>query len=224
LNFEHLKLIRNSNFEIRISLLFFFACLTLPACGPDYNKIANRLREQTMQQESQIKDLQEKLAARDVIVRQLQDQVDLKTPRVATLPDDRLADMFTAAKLEIRPQTDSWRIDASNELSAFRVFIRTLAADNTNIPATGTLTIEAFELPPDPAEPRRLGTWTFTPAEMKKNWYPSFNLNQFALNCPWTTPPTTPDILFKATFLDALTGKAIEAHLNKKIKLPAPPV
>ncbi|MCL2648605.1 MAG: hypothetical protein FWD61_16640 [Phycisphaerales bacterium] len=216
-------MIRISNFEFRILLIVLFACGVLSACGPDYNQIANRLREQNMSQEKQIKDLQGTLAARDVTVRQLQDQVDLRTPRIPTLPDNRLNELFTAAKLEIRPQTDSWQIDASKNLTAFRVFIRTFSDDDTNIPATGTLTIEAFELPAAPAQPRRLGTWTFTPAEMKKNWYSGFGLNQFAFNCPWTapaTPPTTTDILFKATFLDALTGKALEAHLNKKITLP----
>ena len=89
-----------------------------------------------------------------------------------------------------------------------------------NIPATGDLTIEAFELAPPPQPPTRLGTWKFSAAELKKNYYNGFGLNQFAVNCPWTQPPTSPDITFRLTFRDALTGRLLETHLYKKVTLP----
>jgi hypothetical protein len=195
----------------------------LPACGPNMNAIANRLREQTIKQDREIADLKEKLASRDATVAQLQGQVDARLPRVETLPADRLNVLFTAAKLQIRPQTDSWEFESGKGLAGFRVFFRTLAEDGTIIPATGELEVEAFELGKAPAAPRRLGTWKFTAAELKKSWYSGMGLNQFAVNCPWdkgSGPPTARDVAFRLHFTDALTGRVLDANLDKKVTLP----
>jgi hypothetical protein len=192
----------------------------IAGCGPDYNAVANQLRMQTIQQQRQISDLQAKLTASDAAVKQLQAEADNKLPRVATLPDERLAAMYTAARIEILPQTDSWEFQSGKGLAGFRVHFRTLTDDGMNIPATGDVTIEAFELAPAPAQPQRLGTWTFSAAQIKKCWYSGLGLNQFACNCPWTKPPTSADVTFRMTFRDALTGRVLEAHLDKKVTLP----
>jgi len=198
--------------------------MLLAACGPDLNSVANRLREQTMQQDREIADLKDKLARSDAAVKDLQSKLESRYPPLQTLPQSRLNELYTAAKLDLRKQTDSWAISPSATPNGFRVFFRTLAEDGTNIPATGNVLIEAFELPPAPAEPKRIGTWTFSPADLKKNWYAGFGLNQFAVNCPWQAPPTAPDISFRMHFTDALTGRTLEARLDKKITLqPAPP-
>jgi hypothetical protein len=187
------------------------------------NAVANRLREQTIKQGREIADLKEKLASRDTTVAQLQGQLDARLPRVETLPADRLNALFTVAKLQIRPQTDSWEFDAGKGLAGFRVFFRTLADDGTILPATGDLQVEAFELGAAPAPPRRLGTWKFTAAQLKKSWYGGMGLNQFAVNCPWETgvgPPTARDVSFRVRFTDALTGRMFEATMDKKVTLP----
>lgn len=196
------------------------AVLGLASCGPDLNPVANRLREQTLRQDREIADLKDKLALRETALKQSQEELDRRLPRVETLPETRLADLFTAAKIEIRPQTDSWDMGTGKGLTGFRVFFRTLTEDGSNIPLTGRVTIEAFELAAAPADPRRLGTWTFSPAEMKKNWYGGLGLNQFACNCPWEKPPNGADVAFRLSFRDALTGRVIEAHLDKKVTLP----
>jgi hypothetical protein len=200
-------------------------CLSLVACGPDMNAVANRLREQNITQEKQIGTLQEQVKERDARVAQLQGEVDGKTPRVQTLPDDRLAELFLPAKVEIRPQTDSWDFGGdggpdTGKLLGFRVFVRTLTAEGQIIPATGKLEIEAFALPKAPEAPERVGTWTFTALYMKKNWYDSLGLHQFAFNCPWEKPPTSAAISFRVTFTDALTGRVLTAQLDKNVTLP----
>ena len=194
------------------------ALLALAGCGPNYSQVADRLRRQTIEQEAQIKDLNQKVATRDAAIADLQAKLDGSRPTLPTLPADRLANLITATRLEIRNNTDTNDPDGKG-LSGFRVFVRTISDNGEILPATGTLNIEAFELPPAPAAPRRLGTWTFTPADMKKNWYSAFNSNYFALNCPWTSPPTIDSVIFKARFTDALTGRTLEAELSKKITL-----
>lgn len=187
--------------------------LGLTACGPDYNAIANRLRKENIAQKSELASLQDQLKNRDATIRDLQTKAGANA--LPTLPPERLAQVFTAAHLEIRSQTDS--ADLGDNQHGFRIFLRTYADDGQTIPAAGTLTIEAFELPAAPAEPRRLGTWTFTPQDMKKNWFTGLGTNHFALSCPWTSPPTLQEITFKAHLQDALTGQTLEAQLTKKI-------
>jgi len=188
--------------------------------GPDMNAVANRLRQENLEQKRQIGDLQDKLKNRDATIEDLQRHFATNTPPLPTLPPERLADVFTAARLEIQGQTDS--ADLADGKRGFRVFIRTYADDGQIVPAAGTLTIEAFELPAAPAVPRRIGTWTFTPQEMKKNWYTGLGLNHFALNCPWTSPPALANITFKVRLNDALTGLTLEAQLDKKMSLVVP--
>jgi hypothetical protein len=192
----------------------------LPACGPDMNAVANRLREQTIKQDREIADLKAKLARSEATATQMRGQLDARYPRVDTLPQARLDALYTPVKVQIRPATDSWEFENGKGLAGFRVYFRTLAEDGTILPATGDVQIEALELPPAPAPPRRLGTWNFTAADVKKAWYSGMGLNQFALNCPWQTPPAAADVTFRLRFTDALTGRVLEAKLDKKVTLP----
>jgi hypothetical protein len=193
--------------------------MSLPACGPDMNAVANRLREKTIQQDRELAGLKDKVTRRDATIAQLQGQLDARFPRVDTLPAERLNTLFTAAKLQIRPQTDSWEFKAGEGLTGFRVFFRTLTEDGTNIPATGELEIQVLQIAPAPANPR-LGTWKFSAAELKKSWYAGLGTNYFAVNCPWQTPPSSRDVHFHLRFTDALTGAVLEASMDKKITLP----
>lgn len=193
--------------------------LLLAACGPDYARIDNDLRHQLAAKDAQLADAKGKLANRDAQVTDLQSQLAGKYPPLATLPPDRLAQLFTAAKIDIRGNTDAWELGGKG-ISGFRIFIRTLSDDDQIITAAGTLTLEAFELPPSPAQPVRVGTWTFSPEDMKKNWYTGFGSDYFAFNCPWTAAPTEKTITFTAHFTDALTGRHLDATMTKTIKLP----
>jgi hypothetical protein len=195
--------------------------LGLAACGPNYSQVADELRHRNIKLTADLHAAQSQLRDRDATIAQLREQLQGNAPRIETLPDARLADLFTVSRLEIRPQTNSWEFDTGKGLQGFRVFIRTLTDDGSNVPATGTLTIEAFDLAAPPAEPRRLGTWAFTPADMKKSWYNGMGLNQFAFSCPWQSPPFSPNVTFRASFTDALTGRTLTARLDKKVLLPA---
>ena len=201
-----------------VSLLCLLLTLLLSACmGPDYNAIANRLRETTIQQEAQIASLKEQLSNRDATIRDLQSRAAANLPPLQSLPASRLADLITASRLEIRSQTDIWDFNNGKGKSGFRVFIRAYSADDQPIPATGSLIIEAFETPFSPGEPKRLGAWTFSPQQMKKAWMSGFGLNHFAFDCPWTTAPTQSVITFKARLQDSLTGQIMEAQTEKRI-------
>jgi len=199
---------------MRAALLL--ALLFLPACGPDFARISNELRDQNLKLERENATLKEQLANREASVRNLQSQINMMTPRVTTLPEDRLANLFTAGKLQIRTATNADDFDNDGTQDGFRIFIRTLTEDGDLLPATGTLKIEAFDLAD---KETRLGTWTFTPEQMKKNYYAGFGLNHFAFNCPWAKKPAHSDITIKAELVDALTNRTLTAQTVITAKL-----
>ena len=193
--------------------------IALTACsGPDYNAIANRLRESNMKLEQDNASLHDQLTNRDATIQSLRSQ---QGPPLPTLSPERLANLFTASHMEIQSSTDAADSGDGHGISGFRVFIRFTDQSGQIIPAAGTLAVEAFELPAAPAPPRRIGAWTFTPQQMKKSWYSGLGLNHFAFTCPWESPPQLREIVFKAHFQDALTGGVLEATLNKNVAPPA---
>lgn len=197
------------------------ACLLLwaGACGgPNYNRIANDLRAKNREQARQIATLKDELKNRDATIATLRSK---EGPSIPTLPQDRLEQLFTATRLEIRSTSDTWDDGDGKGTSAFRVFVRMYSKDGQLLPSSGTMTVEAFELPPAPAQPRRIGMWVFGPEHMKKNWYSGLGLNHFAFTCPWESPPTQPTVTFKVTFQDLLTGNSLTAQLDKKITPPS---
>lgn len=192
--------------------------MSLGGClGPDFRAVANRLREENIKQKEQIATLQDQVKNRDATIHDLQEHFAANNPPIRTLPPERLAQVFTVSRLEIQSQTDAADLGEGKE--GFRVFLRTYADDGQLVPTSGELTIEAFELPPAPAEPQRIGTWTFSPEDMKKAWFTGLGANHFAFSCRWEKPPqaNAGPIVFKARFRDALTGNTLLAQLDKKI-------
>ena len=202
--------------------ILLIACVVVVAgcSSSEVTTANNRLRAEAVQKDAEIASLKAKVGANEAVIRSLRDQLDGKSPRVETLPGDRLEQLFTVGSVEIQKGTDATDLGTGDgTLKGFRFFFRTRTSDGTVIPATGKLVVEAFILPSAPAEPERIGVWTITAEEMKKNWYSGLGLNHFAFNLPWEKPPASgqSDVTFKATFTDALTGTVFTAHLDKKI-------
>ncbi|MGN6370499.1 MAG: hypothetical protein ACTHN5_19765 [Phycisphaerae bacterium] len=204
--------------------IFLITCAVVMAGCSSANVTTanNRLRAQAQKNEAEIATLKGKVASDEQLIASLREQVSSKTPAVQTLPAERLRELFTVGSVEIQKGTDASDLGTGDGKSkGFRLFFRTLTGDGMVFPATGTLEVEAFWLPKAPAEPVRIGAWTFTPEEMKKNWYSGLGLNHFAFNLPWEKGPGggpgQSDVTFKATFTDALTGNVFTAHLDKKV-------
>jgi len=199
--------------------LLLLLSLALGGCfGPNYEKVANDLRDHNLQLEQQLARTKQESTDRENTITLLLEQLDAKSPRVATLPDTRLAELFTMDHVQLQGTTDAWDFDGKGTQQGFRVFFRPLMTNGDVLPATGTVTIEAFDLAIEQGS-QRLGKWTFKPAQLKESWYGSFGLSHFAVNCPWTAPPKHDEITFKIEFVDALTGRAYVDQQKVKMHL-----
>ena len=190
--------------------------LVLGGCA-NYAKNAP-LYQQNVALHNTIVSLKEKLRLKLHEIHELERQLAAKTPHLPTLSANRLRQLFTVQRIRIGADTRIARLHGARKPCGFRVFVRTLMAGNIPLPATGTFTIEAFDLALAHGS-QRIGQWTFTPAEAKKAWYGILGLNQFAFDCPWKKPPRHDEITFHAKFVDALTGRVFTAqrviHVHK---------
>ncbi|NNM85879.1 MAG: hypothetical protein HKL96_09030 [Phycisphaerales bacterium] len=155
-----------------------------------------QLRSQVQRQNTQIHDLQKQLAA--------------KTPRMATLPPSRLAELFTLDHIAVGSATRLARFAPGHGMG-FRVFVKTRMADGEPLPVGGSVVIQAFDLKAATGH-RLLGHWKFGPTRVLASWYGMFGLNQFAFDCPFKALPTHHAITFYVTFTDALTGHIFTAQ------------
>ena len=187
--------------------------------GPNYARIANDLRVKNNQLLGQLDRTNQEKRDLNATIALLNDQLDARTPRVATLPQERLEQLFTVGKVVLKNGTDLYDSKRDGTLDSFRVYVQTQTADNVILPASGTLTIDAFDLDlPGPTQ--RLGSWTFSPADLKILWYSQFGLDHFALNCPLASLPVHTQITFKVHFIDALTNQALETQKLITVHLP----
>lgn len=192
----------------------------LAACGPNYARIDNELRARNLHLEQELDQARQTTKDQQATIEVLNEKLAQRLPRVETLPDARLKDLFTVGRVEIKGSTDAWDIHNDGKLEGFRVFVRPLMANGDVLPATGTLQIEAFDLAMAEGS-QRIAECTYTPEQLKDKWYGGLGLNHFAVNCPWTKGPAHREITFKVRFIDALTGRAftdqkvIDVHLAK---------
>ncbi len=155
--------------------------------------------------------LKGELASAEAQIKQLRKAVAAKTPRIATLPPPRLAELFTVKKIQISSDTRTAHLHNSSTRNGFRVFVKTFMGGSMILPATGTFNIQAFDLSSGVKHPL-IGRWSFSPMQSKKCWYGLFGLDEFGFDCPWKTPPRHPDITFRVKFTDALTGRVFFAQ------------
>lgn len=181
------------------------------------------LYHQNVLLQNQISTLRSTLRRQKTTIAELDAQLANKTPHIATLPPRRLAQLFTVSSAHITSDTALAHLKDAKTWNGFRVFVRTLMPGNLVLPATGTFTIEAFDLGIAHGS-QRIGKWIFTPRQSKKLWYGNFGLNEFCFNCPWKKPPVNHSITFHLTFQDALTGRTFTDQRVIKIKdIPVPP-
>jgi len=189
--------------------------------GPDYAAIDNQLRDRNLKLEQDLGKVEGALKDSQATIGELRKEAERNTPRVATLPEATLADMFTVGRVAIRKTTDAWDLQGGGVQDGFRVFVRTTTADGIILPATGKLTVQAVELPVG-KPPVDLGEWAFTAKQLKERWYGGFGLDQLGLNCPWKVRPSGNEVTFKVQFVDGLTGRVftdqtvVKVHLKDK--------
>jgi len=199
---------------VKLAILLTSAAMLAAGCGsPNSANIVVRKQNQ---------DLQDKI---DSLTRTHEaDQAELKGLKdrigtLPTLPDDRLARLFTTHGLSLGKLTGGADLDRDKPGDeGFKVYVTPTDDDGDTLKAAGSFVIEAFDLASKLPE---RGKWTFDTDQTRKCWNGSFLSHQYVLTCPWQSPIQHEELTVKVTFRDELTGR--EFHTQKVIKIKLPP-
>jgi len=133
---------------------------------------------------------------------------DQKQGAVPRLSADRLNELFTASTVEV-DKLSNWRD------GLLKVYVVPIDAAGDTLKAAGAVTVEAYDLAK--ADKPLLGKWEFPAADAGKNWYDSFVVRGYALNCPIASPLDASEITIRATFVDSLTQRTLTAQRVIKV-------
>jgi hypothetical protein len=199
---------------VKLAILLTSAAMLAAGCGsPNSANIVVRKQNQ---------DLQDKI---DSLTRSHEaDQAELKGLKdrigtLPTLPEDRIAKLFTTHGLSLGKLTGGADLDRDKPGDeGFKVYVTPTDAEGDTLKAAGSFVIEAFDLASKLPE---RGKWTFDTDQTRKCWNGSFLSHQYVLTCPWQSPIQHEELTVKVTFRDELTGR--EFHTQKVIKIKLPP-
>jgi hypothetical protein len=185
--------------------------------GPSKANI--ELRRQNQALRDQIDDLNRRHEADQATIKGMQSNV----PLVPTLPEDRLAKLFTTHGLRLGRLTAGADLDPNIPGDeGLRIYV--VPTDNSGEPikAAGSFVVEAFDLS-EPGD-NRVGKWEFPVEQAQKNWFGHLTQYTYVLSCPWqSVPPKHADVTVKVTFADELTGRRFDAEKVIKVSLPPAP-
>lgn len=199
---------------VKLAILLTSAAMLAAGCGsPNSANIVVRKQNQ---------DLQDKI---DSLTRTHEaDQAELKGLKdrigtLPTLPEDRIAKLFTTHGLSLGKLTGGADLDRDKPGDeGFKVYVTPTDDEGDTLKAAGSFVIEAFDLASKLPE---RGKWTFDTDQTRKCWNGSFLSHQYVLTCPWQSPIQHEELTVKVTFRDELTGR--EFHTQKVIKIKLPP-
>jgi len=223
----HLFSVQCSAFSISRVRLFiiqysaFGICVALCGCGllggnPDQTNIA--LRKQVQQLQSQVTTLQ---AQHDADQRSLA-AWQQRSPKIPTLPPDRLAKLFTVHGITFGRLTGGTRLDLHKSFDdALKVYVTPTDGTGQPLKAAGSFVVAAFDL--SGTQPIQVGRWAFTDEQALQLWGGSFLENGFVLTCPFENPPGHSELTVKVEFTDELTLATFDAQTVVKVNsAPAP--
>jgi hypothetical protein len=142
-------------------------------------------------------------------------------PTVPTLPEDRLARLFTAHGLWFARLTGGENWDGKPGDDGLKIGIVPIDQWGDAIKAAGAFKIEAFDLD-EPTHPL-IGTWQFSQEQSAKVFYNRLTLYTYVFRCPWQTVPRHEHLTVKVTFDDELTSREFVGQCQVAVSLPPSP-
>ena len=177
--------------------------LLLAGCrAPNKANIELRKKNQDLQEKvAQLQSSNDQLRGN---LRSLENQSEGNT--LPTLPTSRLSELFTVADVTFGRLTG---VDDGAPGRPLKVYLTPVDGGGDTLKAVGDVTVQAFDLS---ADRPRLGEWKFPADQVKKRWT-GLVIGAYVLTCPWDAgpPPAGTKLTVQVTFVDALTGRTIEA-------------
>jgi hypothetical protein len=198
--------------------------LVLGGClsrGPrDFENENDHLRRQVVELKDSVRSLE---AERDELAVKLS---EAERVRAEAMPADVLEALPRCAGIEIDRYSGLDHADESGQPDRLRIYVRPLDGRRRGIQIVGTITVEATllsdRLGDEAAAPRRLGTVTLGPAQVREAYRYDFIGLYYSVAVPLDEPAESLSgtLVVRAELLDAITGAVHRAQWTKKLGKP----
>ena len=173
------------------------------------------LRKQNQKLEDQISVFARQHAADEATIRGLQAQATT----VPVLPENELDQLFTTCGLKFGSLTGGYHPDANKYGDTMvKVYVYPIDQDGDKLKAAGTFHIELFDLALN--SNNRIGDWHFDLGQAKADWYDSFLLTSYVLDCPFQTRPIHATLMLRVQFTDQLTHRIFTVDKGINVEPP----
>lgn len=92
-------------------------------------------------------------------------------------------------------------------------------ADGETVKIDGRIELQVFDLA-QPRDKQRLGGWSFSVEEARRNWHSGFLASGFQFRLPWPQTPTSSELLLHARFI---TSDGRQFDTSRTIQVTPPP-
>lgn len=179
------------------------------------NKANIELRKQNQELQTRVKDLE------------MQHEGDVsrihgfeqKAGTLPTLPEERLAKLFTTHDLKLGKLTGGADLDpAKPGQEGLKVHATPIDQAGDPLKAAGSFTVEAVDV--SGTQPAVVGKWTFDAAASSQAWTSVLNRYEYVLTCPWQSPPAGSSLHLSVTFIDELTQGKFTKTIDVTVEPP----
>lgn len=162
-----------------------------------------------------------RLERESVSTQQTVDELHKQISRLQFLGAKRLDLLYYAESIEIEQLSGGYDDDKQPGDDGVIVYLRPLDRVGDPIKAAGDIRIELFDLAAPEGE-QKIGECIIPVTEAQNMWYGRFMTYHYTIRCPWEgRPPANPDVTVRASFIDYLTGKELNA--TREVRVLPPP-
>jgi hypothetical protein len=180
------------------------------------NKANIELRKQNQELQTRVKDLELQHEADGARIHGFEQ----KAGTLPTLPQDRLAKLFTTHDIKLGKLTGGSDLDpAKPGQEGLKVHATPIDQTGDQLKAAGSFTVEAVDV--SGTQPALVGKWTFDAAASNQAWTSVLNRYEYVLTCPWQSPPAGSSLHLSVTFVDELTQGKFTKTIDVTVEPPA---
>ena len=187
--------------------------------GPrNFENTNDQLRQQNLQLQNQVRDLEEKLRLAAATADSLQQRLAQSQPATGTQ-----ALIPTPVDLRLERYSGVLDADSNGSPDLVRLYVKPRDVRGRFVPLVGTLNVQLVQLAPG-QQPHLLLEKTFSPEELDENYRSTWMGNHYTIEAPLTDIEPTPnsDVTVMLTFIDAITGATMT--YQQALPLPQPPL
>ena len=134
------------------------------------------------------------------------------------LGERRLDLLYRVDHIDLGNYTGGIAQDGQNVDYAVKVYLQPIDADGSVLKASGTVTVQLFDLAADPQK-NLIAQYYWPVDQLSKQWASGFLAYHYSFLCPFVSPPQHPDVTVRVEFTDYLTGKTFSAQKLVKVRL-----